>query len=102
MNCNCDHWGLNIIVIVYVIDIVYVTGSRQLIGVKSSFTYTGSFAFFGLDPDTHYEVIFYIFFFIYILPFALVWIPLNCWQSWKAQFQLNSQRKLGTETSILF
>ena len=37
-------------------NIVYFVGSRQLIGVKSSFTFTGSFAFFGLDPDTHYEV----------------------------------------------
>ncbi|XP_023342737.1 limbic system-associated membrane protein [Eurytemora carolleeae] len=38
-------------------NIIPTLGSRQLIGVKSSFTFTGSFAFFGLDPDTHYEVI---------------------------------------------
>jgi hypothetical protein len=32
-------------------------GNRQLVGYKNSFTYTGSFNFFGLEPATQYEVI---------------------------------------------
>jgi hypothetical protein len=33
------------------------SGNRQLVGYKNSFTYTGSFNFFGLEPATQYEVI---------------------------------------------
>lgn len=38
-------------------NIIPTLGNRQLMGYKNSFTYTGSFNFFGLEPATQYEVI---------------------------------------------